>query len=332
MQALPTPMPLPLTVAAAVNATDTLQAPFKRVGLVGKPAHTQTPAGLKALADVVAWLKANVDCWLETQTAISLTSFGIAHNSHNICELHDMAEHVDALVVAGGDGTMLAVARDLASTNLPLIGINQGQLGFMTDISLHDFADDLNAVIQGQYTLEPRSMIHGELLRDGHVIATALALNDAVISRGANASMVDVCVSIDGRLAYHLRADALVAATPTGSTAYALSANGPIVHPTVSGFVLVPVAPQTLSNRPIVLPDNSVIDITLESSSRGTGFNASFDMQQWQLLQANDIVRLTKSPLTATLVHPRSYDYYHTLRHKLHWTYNPINPMMSGSG
>jgi NAD+ kinase len=228
-------------------------------------------------------------------------------------------------VVVGGDGTLLAVARDLAEFKTPLIGINQGQLGFMTDIALQSFEADLGAVLGGTYTLESRSMLVGELIRGGQTIAKALALNDAVISRGASASMVDVSVTVDGETAYRLRADGLIIATPTGSTAYSLSANGPILHPSVAGFVIVPIAPQTLSNRPIVLPDSSVVDITIEAS-RSAGSNASFDMQQWQSLQAGDVVRIQKSPLSTTLVHPLSYDYYNTLRQKLHWTYNPINP------
>jgi NAD+ kinase len=298
---------------------------FSRLGLVGKPAHTQTPAGLKALAGVATWLSERADCWIETQTSVALAGFGIAHHTHSTCELRDFYQHVDAIVVVGGDGTMLAVARDLAAYQTPLIGINQGQLGFMTDISLQQFSGDLAAIMQGEYTLEARSMVQGELIRAGSVVASSLALNDAVISRGSYASMVDVRVHIDGTLAYRLRADGLVMATPTGSTAYALSAQGPILHPAVAGFVLVPIAPQTLSNRPIVLPDNSVIDVVLDVNSRGTGFTASFDMQQWQLLQPDDTIRLCKSPLTTTLVHPLHYDYYHTLRHKLHWTYNPVN-------
>ena len=318
-------MASPNLITAPLNQT------FKRTGLVGKPAHTQTSAGLAALAGVVAWLCQNGECQIETHTAVSLASFGISHNTHIITDLREMPAQVDALIVVGGDGTMLAVARGLAGSNMPLIGINQGQLGFMTDISLQDFSTDLNTVLQGGYTLESRSMIQGELIRNRQTIAHALALNDAVIARGNYASMVDVCVHIDQKLTYHLRADALVLATPTGSTAYALSSNGPIMHPAVPGFVLVPVAPQTLSNRPIVLPDHSVIDVLLEPTSRGIGATASFDMQQWPALQVHDIVRLSKSPLKTILVHPLSYDYYHTLRHKLHWTYNPIVPHLQAT-
>ncbi len=294
---------------------------FARIGLVGKPAHTNTAAGLQALGGVAQWLSAQSECWVEANTAQSLD---LAKRS---CALDELPQRVDAIVVVGGDGTLLAVARDLAEFQTPLIGINQGQLGFMTDIALQSFEADLTAVLRGAYVLEQRSMLLGTLLRNGQVIASALALNDAVISRGASASMVDVSVSVDGTTAYRLRADGLIIATPTGSTAYSLSANGPIVHPSVGGFVIVPVAPQTLSNRPIVLPDDCVIDITLEASRTGAmGSTASFDMQQWQSLQAGDVVRIAKSPLTTTLVHPHSYDYYNTLRQKLHWTYNPINP------
>ena len=257
---------------------------------------------------------------VEAQTAQAISYTGRS------ALLGDLPSHVDAIVVVGGDGTLLAVARDLAQHQTPLIGINQGHLGFMTDIALASFASELAAVLAGDYTLEARSMIAGSLLRNGACVATALALNDAVISRGTSSSMVDVSVAVDGRIAYRLRADGLVVATPTGSTAYSLSANGPIVHPSVAGFVLVPVAPQTLSNRPIVLPETCVIDVLIEPS-RSVGIQASFDMQQWQSLHAGDIIRLEKSPCTTQLVHPRAYDYYHTLRQKLHWTYNPVSAL-----
>jgi NAD+ kinase len=305
--------------ASQLSASHTVNPPFQRIGLVGKPAHTHTAAGLHALAGVARWLAARGPLWVETSTAASLNI------TQSVCALHDLAQHVDAIVVVGGDGTLLAVARDLAQCLTPLIGINQGALGFMTDIALQAFEPDLAQVLGGVYTTESRSMIAGQLLRGGQVLASALALNDAVISRGASASMVDVSVAVDGKLAYRLRADGIVIATPTGSTAYSLSANGPILHPTVAGLLIAPVAPQTLSNRPIVLPDNCVIDVTIEAS-RGVGSTASFDMTQWQQLQAGDVVRIVKSPLTSTLVHPLSYDYYNTLRQKLHWTYNPINP------
>ncbi len=297
-----------------------LHAPFKTVGLVGKPAHANTPAGLQALAGVASWLADRGALWVESHTALSLGG------AYSHCDVLDLPEHVDAIVVVGGDGTLLAVARDLAAHKTPLIGINQGQLGFMTDIALQSFEYDLAQVLAGTYTVESRSMIEGHLIRAQRTIVSALALNDAVISRGASASMVDVSIAVDGTLAYRLRADGIVVATPTGSTAYSLSANGPIVHPSVAGLLIAPVAPQTLSNRPIVLPSDSVIDITIEAG-RSTGQTASFDMVQWPMLQAGDVVRIQKSPLATTLIHPLSYDYYHTLRQKLHWTYNPTHPL-----
>lgn len=294
---------------------------FKRLGLIGKPAAALEPAGKAALRRIAAWLSERcAQLCVETLTAQNIDYAGPS------APLAKLADRVDALVVVGGDGTLLGVARDLAEYKTPLIGINQGHLGFMTDISLAQFETDLSAVLTGHYALEARSMIAGSLWRNEVCIAQALALNDAVISRGASSSMVDVTVAVDGRTAYRLRADGLVVATPTGSTAYSLSANGPIVHPNVAGFVLVPVAPQTLSNRPIVLPDHCTIHIQIEPS-RSTGTLASFDMQQWQSLLPGDTVRLEKSPHTTQLVHPPSYDYYHTLRQKLHWTYNPVSSL-----
>ena len=298
------------------------QSPFRSLGLVSKPASTQNAAGRTALSRVASWLVAHTSsCWIESDTAAQLDVSN--KEALKICSLSDMPGRVDAILVVGGDGTMLATARDLAAFQVPLIGMNQGHLGFMTDMAVKDFEAPLSAVLAGDYSLEARSMIAGTLVRGQETVATALALNDAVISRGASSSMVDVSVHVNGRTAYRLRADGLVVATPTGSTAYSLSANGPIVHPGVAGFVVVPVAPQTLSNRPIVLPDDCVIDVVIEPS-RSEGMSASFDMQQWQSLRAGDLIRIEKSSLSTLLVHPASYDYYHTLRQKLHWTYNPV--------
>ena len=273
-------------------------AALSRVVLIGKYGQTQHP---QAFRDIAAFL--NQTC------EVVYTEL----NAETIAK-------VDAVIVVGGDGTLLLAAREVAHSSVPLIGINQGHLGFMTDIALTAWREPLSAMLAGHYDSENRMMIAGEVWRDGQIFATGLALNDAVVSR-SGLSLADYSVFIDSNFAYRVRADGLIVATPTGSTAYALSANGPIMHPSVAGLLIAPVAPQTLSNRPIVVSDAAKIVIRIESDN---AVSMAFDMFVINDLQRGDEIHLHKSNACATLLHPLDYDYYYTLRQKLHWTYNPI--------
>jgi NAD+ kinase len=211
---------------------------------------------------------------------------------------------------------MLGIARELARFDIPLVGINQGRLGFITDIPQGQYRDSLASMLAGDYEEEHRSMIEGGVWRDGDRIFEGLSLNDVVVSRGATASMVELRVTVDGDFVANLRADGLIVASPTGSTAYALSAGGPILHPGIGGWVLVPIASHTLSNRPIVLPDVGEIRITIVA---GRDASANFDMQALASLLHGDEVRVRRSAHKVRFLHPRGWSYYATLRRKLRW-------------
>ncbi len=258
----------------------------------------------------------------------------VDQDTANICGLKDypalstdeLGRQADAAIVVGGDGTMLGIARQLAPYNVPLVGINQGRLGFMTDISRDVMAGVLNDMLAGQYEVEERTLLSGRVHRtdekgESAEIFSALALNDIVVSRGAISGMVELTVDVDGHFMYSQRSDGLIVATPTGSTAYALSANGPIMHPGLRGFLMVPIAPHTLSNRPIALPDACKIAITVTG---GREVSANFDMQSFTALQLGDRISIERAPMTIRFLHPVGYSYFATLRQKLHWNEPPF--------
>ncbi len=237
--------------------------------------------------------------------------------------LQAIGRQADAAIVLGGDGTMLGIARELSSFRVPLIGINHGRLGFITDIAVDQIPDVLPAMLAGQFESDRRALLDAEIRRRGEVIYRARALNDVVVSRGVTGGMVEFTVRVDGVTMYNQRADGVILATPTGSTAYALSASGPILHPSLTGLVLVPIAPQTLSNRPIALPDNSVIELELTDIREAS---AHFDMQSFTQLVPGDIVRIRRSQDEVILLHPIGYNYFATLRSKLQWNVMPGEP------
>ncbi|TFW20642.1 NAD kinase [Duganella callida] len=226
----------------------------------------------------------------------------------------------DAAIVMGGDGTMLGIARQLAPFDVPLIGINQGRLGFMTDIPLEGMLDVLARILSGSYKAERRTLLEGSVLRNDVSIHVGMAVNDVVVSRGTGAGMAELRVEVDGQFMYNQRSDGLIISTATGSTAYALSAGGPLLHPSLGGIVLVPIAPHALSNRPIVLPESSEIVVEI---MRGRDVSVNFDMQTFASLQTQDRIVIRRSPHTISFLHPDGWSYYHTLREKLHWNEYP---------
>jgi NAD+ kinase len=233
-------------------------------------------------------------------------------------------------LVSGGDGTMLGVARRMVSHRIPLMGINHGRLGFMTDVRQDDMERTLAEVLKGRYQRDDRAIFKGTILRKGEVIFEALSINDVVVSRGIVGGMVEIRVSVDGCYMYDLRADGLIVSTPTGSTAYALSAHGPILHPKLRGIVLVPVAPHALTNRPIALPTEARIEIEVRG---GPETGVHFDMQSNVRLEVGDVVSIEVSDVPISLIHPMQYDYFAMLRQKLHWSTTPIDwtPKTRGS-
>ena len=282
---------------------------FQHAALVGK----YQAEGIRPLLEDIAHflVRQGLEVSLERQTAHST---GIT--DYDALSTDQIGAQCDLAVVVGGDGTMLGIARELARHNLPLVGINQGRLGFITDIPLGQFREALAAMIAGDYEEDPRAMLEGEVWRDGERIFEGLSLNDVVVSRGATASMVELRVDIGDEFVANIRADGLIVASPTGSTAYSLSAGGPILHPGIAGWVVVPIASHTMSNRPIVLPDSGAIRITVVA---GRDASANFDMQGLASLLHGDQVTVQRSAHKVRFLHPRGWSYYATLRRKLRW-------------
>ena len=282
---------------------------FKHAAIVGKFQARGIRAALEEVAHFLVAQGLEVSFERATAQATGVTDFESLTSD-------ELGRQCDIAVVVGGDGTMLGIARELARYNLPLVGINQGRLGFITDIPQEQYREALAPIMAGDFEEEHRSMLEGGVWRDGEMIFDGLSMNDVVVSRGATASMVELRVDVDGEFVANLRADGLIVASPTGSTAYALSAGGPILHPGIAGWVLVPIASHTLSNRPIVLPDLGEVRITVVA---GRDASANFDMQSLASLLHGDQVRVRRSAFKVRFVHPRGWSYYATLRRKLRW-------------
>jgi NAD+ kinase len=286
---------------------------FSRVALVGKFHADGIEEHLKDLAKLVEGLGCEV--FIESETASHLGLSGFPTKTPQ-----DFAKAIDLVVVLGGDGTMLGIARQLAGSNVPLVGINMGRLGYMTDIPFQLVKDTLPKIIAGEYEADTRTLLEGAVLRDDKVINCALALNDVVVNRSGISGMVELAVHVNKSFMYNQRSDGLIISTPTGSTAYALSAGGPILHPHVAGILLAPIAPHSLSNRPIVLPQDSKIVIEVVN---GLDVIVNFDMQSQTNLQSGDKIEVRQSDKTITLLHPSNHSDYKTLREKLHWNEYP---------
>jgi NAD+ kinase len=286
-----------------------MTAPFKTVALFGKQ---QSEGVAQTLGEIGAFLdRRGIRVLFEASIAESLGRDGV-----DAAGLPTIGEAADLAIIVGGDGTMLGIARELAPHGVPLVGINYGRLGFITDIPLLQWTEALGAVLDGQFEAEDRCLLRARVTRDGVVVFEASAVNDVVVSRSSRAGMIDVQVHVDGLYMYGQRADGLIVATPTGSTAYALSCDGPILHPALDGLVLVPVAPQALSNRPIVLPASSVISMIV---AEGREPRVNCDMQTFADLQVGDVIEVRRADYSARFLHPRGYSYYATLRSKLNW-------------
>ena len=287
---------------------------YRHVALIGKYPTAGNGSGTPraALEDISQFLLAQgCDVTFDKDTA---SHSGI--QGHSVLDIAGIGAECDLCVVVGGDGTMLGVGRQLARHDIPLVGINQGRLGFITDIALEGYREALAPILRGVADEEHRSLMHARVLRDGHCVFDALAMNDVVVNRGATSGMVELRVEVDGHFVASQRADGLIVATPTGSTAYALSAGGPMLHPSVSGWVLVPIAPHALSNRPLVLHDASEVAIEVVA---GRDASASFDMQSLASLLHGDRILVRRSHYQARFLHPRGWSYFDTLRKKLHW-------------
>jgi NAD+ kinase len=283
---------------------------FKNIGVIGK---YDSPNLAKPLTQLIAFLRGRGhEVVVDSHSAKQLEP-----HAFRVVETEQMGGHVDLVVVMGGDGTLLSVARTLAPFRAPLLGINLGRLGFLTDIPADQAEATLGPMLDGAYKAEARLLLNAAIVRGGARVFTMLALNDVVVSRGAMGSMIEFEVYIDGQFAYNLRSDGLIIATPTGSTAYSLSSGGPILHPLLPALELVPISPHTLTNRPIVIGSQATVDVVL---IRGPNARVNFDVQAHFDLQPSDKVVVKAHPEPILLLHPANYDYYAMLRDKLHWS------------
>ena len=310
--------------------------PLKTVALIGRQ---ESPEVSDSITTLAAFFEAQgVSVLVETETAIQAEQLlgKVALDRAECADFTQIGAKSDLVVVVGGDGTMLHAARQLARYDRPLVGINQGRLGFMTDIARSDMLDAMAQLLDGRFTQEERLLLDTEVVFGGASASwqpqANLAFNDVVIDKGAIGRMIEFELRVDDEFIYSARADGLIICTPTGSTAYALSANGPILHPKLGGIALVPLCPHALSNRPITLPDTARIEVRLV---QGANARAHFDGQETVDLMPGDSVRLQRSPHRVRLLHPPGYSYFAMLRQKLHWSEGPsIRPgqTVNGSG
>ena len=273
------------------------------VGIVVKPGHAEA---LATAAEISDWLKArNI-----AQSGEPLSAMPGADDDA-------AALNADLIVVLGGDGTMIATARMIGERDVPVLGINYGGLGYLTDFRIEELFPALEAIVAGDYEIDRRVMLDAELSHAGEITVRGRVLNDVVINKAALARIIEIEVNLDSLFVNSFRSDGLIVSTPTGSTAYNLSAGGPIIYPSMNAVVLTPICPFTLTNRPIVVPDAAEIELRLKDENEGVVL--TFDGQTGYPLTAGDSVRIRKSKTTFNLVKPANRNYFDVLRNKLKW-------------
>lgn len=280
---------------------------IRTVGVAIKPGETRA---LAAVRDLAKWLaERRVRVCFEPEAAAAIGEVGVSRAA--------MVREADLIVVLGGDGTLLSVVRAIEERAVPILGINLGTLGFLAEVSVDEMHEALASALAGEMRIEPRMRLAVRLLRAGLELRSWLALNDAVITKGASTRLVDLETRADGQLVTIYHADGLIVSTPTGSTAYSLSAGGPILLPGVPSLVLTPICPHALTQRPLVLPDTAAIEVVVHP--RGGDVQLAIDGQDGAPLQQGDLVAVRRSDHPALLLVPRTHSRFEVLRAKLHW-------------
>lgn len=293
-------------------------AQFSKIGIVGRPDHDGVVATTQRLLTFLAAKEMQVIVDESTAKLVDATSVGV-------CTLAELSSHCDLVIVIGGDGSMLNMAKFIASDQVPVLGVNRGRLGFLTDVLPEEIEDQLAQVLDGSFSIEKRFMLEAQLRRAGEKEAVGLALNDVVLHPGQAAQMIEFELFIDDRFVYSQESDGLIVATPTGSTAYALSAGGPIMHPGLNAVVLVPMYPHTLSSRPIVVDGDSEIRLVVEAKE-SLQPQLSCDGAIRHNVQAGDEILVRKKSVPLQLIHPPNYSYYEACRSKLGWGSRLVRP------
>ncbi len=280
---------------------------MKKIGIITKLTENAFPDIVK---DFVHWLTdKNFDIYPDSEMAKFLKIKGYDRDS--------IPSLVEMIVVLGGDGTLLSVSRLIKGMNIPILGVNMGSLGFITEVNKNEILDVFKLAVEGRCDIEDRIMITAEIFRKGECITESNALNDVVITKGALARIIDIETYIDNKYVTTFKSDGLIISTPTGSTGYSLSAGGPVLYPTLHCFVITPICPHTLTNRPIVINDDMVIEIILNAESEDVVL--TLDGQVGFPLRKKDVIRVKKSSFTTKLIIPFEKDYFNVLRQKLKW-------------
>lgn len=288
-----------------------MKKPITKVGLFGKYQHEAVGEHVVRLARS---LRARGLAILVDENTAQVLPEAIAPAR----SLDAIGQEIDLGIVIGGDGTLLHVARVLSASGVPIIGVNQGRLGFLTDIPLADMEREIGRILDGDYQAEQRLLLAAEIMRKGRIAHTARAFNDVIISKGELARLIEYETYIGGEFVNSARGDGIIVASPTGSTAYAMSAGGPILQPTLPALALVPICPHTLSNRPIVVSADSIIEIVMIGLA-GSHAHVTFDGQLHHTLEDNDRIYVRRADHAVELIHPSGRNHYDTLREKLHW-------------
>jgi len=286
-----------------------MESAFKTIAVIGKYMNPEIREQILMLADFLTTHQVGV--LVEETTAQQSDIQG-----YPTADMTTIGGQAHLAIVVGGDGTMLSVARSLVDYNIPLVGINRGRFGFLTDLSSDSMLSCLEKILAGKYTLEQRMLLSADIRRFGEVIDSGRALNDVVVNKSGGVRLIELEVYIDGQFVYRQRSDGLILATPTGTTAYSLSAGGPILHPTLNAIAMVPICPHTLSNRPIAINGSSHVEITLIHAEDA---RVHFDGQMQVSLQQGDTVVVQRAENSVTLLHPEGHSHYGMLRDKLRW-------------
>ncbi|MGZ8164140.1 MAG: NAD(+) kinase [Methylobacter sp.] len=289
-----------------------MQTSFNTIGIIGKPSDPSIAETLSVLYD---YLKQKLYRVIVAQDSIHF----IQDKAPESCVINNIGQHCDLVIAVGGDGTFLSAARAIAKYDIPLIGINLGRLGFLVDISPTELPDKLHSILKGHYTEEKRYLLRTKIIRDDQIIHEETAVNEVAIHRWVTPSMIEIITKIDNVFLNSQRSDGLIISTPTGSTAYSLSAGGPILHPALNALVLVPLNPHTLSNRPIVIDDSAEIEISFCQTKQ---INALVTCDQIEIpdVLISDKILIKKDPKPIRILHPEGHDFFQILRNKLNWS------------
>lgn len=287
---------------------------FQNIGIIGKPSDVGI---VDTIRRVCAYLiTENYRVFIAENSAAFVNDLTVV-----VCDSNQLGERCDVVIALGGDGTFLAAARAIVKHKVPLIGVNLGRLGFLVDISPNALPETLAEILEGNFSLEERYLLRAKILRNDYIIHEETAVNEVAIHRWITPSMIEIVTKIDGVFLNSQRSDGLIIATPTGSTAYSLSAGGPILYPSLPALVLVPLNPHTLSNRPIVIHDNAEIEISFCQNKQQINALVTCDHIEIPDVLISDKVLINKEPQPIRILHPHGHDFFEILRNKLNWSH-----------